>query len=187
MNHYPKVDCRICGSVENDGFVVTLGGSYKLAVCDSCASKVNELTVEQLTGNQIATNTISLTKHAEHPTLTKAKVLVEKWQPELHLQQWSVDVEVVPNEGALADAEVYCNTDGRQAVIKIVEDPISLERSIVHELVHLLLDPLHSTFDTVVNELSPSAIAVAKAQRLAADEQTTRLITKILLKGEKHV
>lgn len=131
--------------------------------------------------------------------MTKSELLKEvdrviaKWQPVLSLEQWRIRSELVTEDDINGNAvEVTWEPNLQWAIVKIVDpseidvnpliaDIFELEKTIVHELCHVLLDPVIMAYRSVEAELSPSAMQIAKKQWDRANEQVTERIAMALI------
>lgn len=94
-------------------------------------------------------------QEASPPTLEEAEALIKHWQPLLGLTEWKIKIELIPGkklDNSKHTAECWMNFDHKYATIKLANDIeieeyarpdlLDWEQTIVHELVHCLIDPV---------------------------------------------
>lgn len=124
--------------------------------------------------------------------LSKVNALIQEWRIILRLEHWDVRAKIVhPSEIAGRQATITFNSCNSLAQIQLADPDIletsemwadfhNFEKTIVHELLHLMLVGMEDIWSHVMGELHPSARSIAEKQWEIASEQPVELLAKIL-------
>ena len=120
--------------------------------------------------------------------MTKRALLriVHDWVPRLGLRGWAIDVQLVRGEALRAThgpgdyyADVQPDPQHQRATVRVLRqremvargmDPSLIEETLVHELLHLRLDPMShlandSTFEVGLDCLAAELVRMARVER----------------------
>ncbi|HEY3269440.1 MAG TPA: hypothetical protein VGM37_21205 [Armatimonadota bacterium] len=104
-----------------------------------------------------------------HLSLEEVRELCALWQKRLRLQDWLVAVRIVPHWNMERDSEGRCDAtlSRKMAIIDILEPghlyegglwPNDMERTLVHELLHLHFSPFEAEIGTPADAAQEQAI-----------------------------
>lgn len=120
----------------------------------------------------------------------QVKRYVRRWGPRLGLHQWDIGVALVDSLTNEAVMEVEPQTAYHRCELRVVRTlkPVncpyhSIEYCVVHELVHVLMDPLVDIAWELLEEVGdlnpPARHAFERTYRIA-NEQTTEAVARLL-------
>lgn len=126
-----------------------------------------------------------------------ARSIIKKYAPILHLDHWIITVEISPQEplqelmkvNDLALGVAYVNDVTRIANIYIWEYAdtntlnVSLETIVVHEMVHIMVQPLKKIYLIIVNELEGVVKELMLRSWNEVEEVLVNQITRIVLEN----
>lgn len=134
-----------------------------------------------------------------YPPIVRA--LVEKWRhrliPNFEVLLWTrpLDLDTDP-EGPLG-SQAQSHTNARYSTIKLwlnldhkarQADEFALEETIVHELLHALLEPLERAFDEVLHDsIAPHLLRLLKERQTDTLEQTVEKLARQLVDAERQL
>ncbi len=129
--------------------------------------------------------------------INQVNSLVKKWQDILRLNHWAIravigDIDKMDGRSAM----IYFDTEYNMATIQVAEVTendipeqwkgyYSLEQTIIHELLHLVLANMEKLWENAIEDLAPSTRKLAEKQWNVVSEQPTELLANVLynLKG----
>lgn len=110
------------------------------------------------------------------------------WQRRLRIMDWDLSLAEVPVDEL--SSELGCGWGAaaiertrRRAMVHLAmhRGPDEIEITLVHELLHVLLDPLDAEFDLVCSRLGPEAAQLAACGWEEAEHRIIEILAKALV------
>jgi len=124
-------------------------------------------------------------------TTRKIEALVRYWQEILQLQEWKIEVEVIPAEHISGDrllADIDRDYSMLHATLTIASqrDPAELSSTVLHELLHLVLAGLVTQHRYIAGLLGTEAEQLANKEEQTEQERIVRKLERAIRKLQKE-
>jgi len=124
-------------------------------------------------------------------TTRQVEKLVAEWQHRLRLDDWDIEVVAIAAEKVDHQLECYglCYTtkNARAAKIMVAAGQVDPENTVIHELLHLVLDEVSRVHERAADQLGADGGEISRANYSTAENITIQSLTETLLKVHRGI